>query len=1017
MNYPPKYFNRFNPQKNYKKLLFISGQGLQGAELNEIQDIIINELRNIASYLVRNGTITNGGEINSIEPDSIHILAGTVYADGFTISVGERQVPINGSGIEIIGMAVSEYRISYLEDAEITEPDQDSPNYGSPGSERLATLGMWKKSTEITGDEKFFPILTLTDGVLASTSSQTDNTTKINELISQYDYETNGSYVLSGLVPSYHGIDPDTNEVIMNIASGKARVAGQSINSSYQKKVKLEPINDKRLVQGEPHVFTALGSVTLRYAPVADIIKIQGIKRITKSVTHGSYSGASDLMTNTPVLTYELVKQGATTYVSGVDYIANGDSIDWTPSGAEPSPGSTYNVTYTYVSSFDLPVNAGLTGFIIDAENELVDGTTFFVDSEFYLKRIDRISLSSSGEFVISKGTPGFSSYFPPQKVNNLLSLGKIHLANGEAPVISIDTTYNLTFDQLSTLFGKIANLETNVAHLSLLENARNTDAMISKRNLIVDPLYDDDLRDMGSDNTAIIIDQELLLNSSFSIGGVISADYGLPYTESIIQQQNKITTSRKINPYATSSDPMIAEMSVNPPAIYDYQNYGYFLGWYRGRGSGSYNISSSNSLTYPQNFNVYLSRFNANETVNITFNNTLFQVNTDSQGRATKTLTAPANISSGSYRIDAVGVTSRAVASSTIAISASIRVYYYWYGYDPVAQTFSLNTNTDISSIAVYVTEKPQEDLLVRVCRVKVGIPDTNDTIGYGRLPIENINLGWNTIKLDIPVTTNTDTEYAFIIFTNKIIGSIATAKVGLYDNVNRAWVSTQAANGVFLTSANLSTWSPVQDEDMAYKIYAPNYSPSATYTLLTMTVSGITDWMLDGVDNIPDGASIRYYLEDSLGNTYDIGIGNPIYTATLSGEIKLKAEMSTTNPAKTPLIYRGLTLYIGTTIKPGIYTQNTFQIPDGSITPATIKLIIDVYAPSGASVVPSLLVGANYTQMNYVSATPVGDNWFESTYSLSNIGYNTGKLKIVLDTTSSMARPKIRKIRTLIS
>ena len=101
--YPVGYFDRFDSVKGYKKLLFLSGKGLQAAELNELQDGIFNELKLIASHLIRSGSIISGGEINAITLTTIQIKSGTIYADGFTYEAPTRTVPITGSGLELIG--------------------------------------------------------------------------------------------------------------------------------------------------------------------------------------------------------------------------------------------------------------------------------------------------------------------------------------------------------------------------------------------------------------------------------------------------------------------------------------------------------------------------------------------------------------------------------------------------------------------------------------------------------------------------------------------------------------------------------------------------------------------------------------------------------------------------------------------------------------------------------------------------------------------------------------------------
>ena len=44
------YYNRFDPKKGYKKLLFRAGYGLQSAELNELQATLKSNIKHLTSH-------------------------------------------------------------------------------------------------------------------------------------------------------------------------------------------------------------------------------------------------------------------------------------------------------------------------------------------------------------------------------------------------------------------------------------------------------------------------------------------------------------------------------------------------------------------------------------------------------------------------------------------------------------------------------------------------------------------------------------------------------------------------------------------------------------------------------------------------------------------------------------------------------------------------------------------------------------------------------------------------------
>ena len=57
------YYNRFNTAKNYDRTMFRSGRGLQSAELNEIQENIIQKLKSVGDAIFGDGDVVEGAAI------------------------------------------------------------------------------------------------------------------------------------------------------------------------------------------------------------------------------------------------------------------------------------------------------------------------------------------------------------------------------------------------------------------------------------------------------------------------------------------------------------------------------------------------------------------------------------------------------------------------------------------------------------------------------------------------------------------------------------------------------------------------------------------------------------------------------------------------------------------------------------------------------------------------------------------------------------------------------------------
>ena len=77
------YYNRFKAADNYKRVLFRDGYVLQGAELNEMQDMGVYRLRGIADALFKDGDIVKDAQI-AVDPATgvLKAQAGQVYLDG-----------------------------------------------------------------------------------------------------------------------------------------------------------------------------------------------------------------------------------------------------------------------------------------------------------------------------------------------------------------------------------------------------------------------------------------------------------------------------------------------------------------------------------------------------------------------------------------------------------------------------------------------------------------------------------------------------------------------------------------------------------------------------------------------------------------------------------------------------------------------------------------------------------------------------------------------------------------------
>src|SRR5208283_1939089 len=178
-----------------------------------------------------------------------------------------------------------------------------------------------------------------------------------------------------------------------------------------------------------------------------------------EAITKGSPNGTDNLANNDIIgiaSVNSLANGTGTAYVEGVDFtLVDGQNntnitigkIDWSLAGSEPSPASTYYVTYTYWDhtvegdyicagsyqvtdeSASVEYNAynsiksyngvnlrdaiDFRHFVGATPNVPVSGTYLDIDYDYYIPRKDILVLGTNGFLQIISGTPGITPTLP----------------------------------------------------------------------------------------------------------------------------------------------------------------------------------------------------------------------------------------------------------------------------------------------------------------------------------------------------------------------------------------------------------------------------------------------------------------------------------------------------------------------------------------------------------------------------------------------------------------------------
>jgi len=443
-------------------------------------------------------------------------------------------------------------------------------NYQEPGAGRLQETLAWGWEGAGTSDGQpgdFHAVYALDNGLLEN-RRQPPVLDGVITSLARYDFDANGHYVIDGLGVRFLETDTTSQEHLFSVAEGRANIDGFKVERTQSQRLRLPIDPDLQRVSSEPQVFNNSGDgsmvVTINRPPLAQVLDIKVTQQKTETVAHGAFTGSRDVLTEPTVVAVLTIQQGGTTYAQGTDYKVVGDEIDWSPGGAEPAPGSSYQVTYQYIASLT-PTDLTDTGFKVSG---VVQGSTMYLDYQWKLPRVDVLALTADGQVERIKGISQVRNPVAPSVPASRLALAEIAYdwRSTSTPEVRNIAIRTIKVSELTAMQRQIADLYDLMA-LERLRVDANIREPAAKKGLFVDNFLDDDLRDQGAAQTGAIVAGVLTL--PITAGAQHAKENGnalitLDYTLTPVIEQLARTGSMKINPYQ-AFEPVPARVTLNP--------------------------------------------------------------------------------------------------------------------------------------------------------------------------------------------------------------------------------------------------------------------------------------------------------------------------------------------------------------------------------------------------------------------------------------------------------------------
>lgn len=595
------YYDRFNKDKNYQKVLFNPDKPLQNGELNEVQSIISNRIQNIGDAIFRDGDRQSGAELHYTATKSGDsytykgkVTAGQVYLAGAIRNIDETPFTYTGTGrIHHIGIQLVQTVVSSTEDATLLDPVIGVPSAFSSGADRL------KETVRLTFDSATSAILYTFDGEDLQIKEADNTMSQINKVLAERTYDESGSYKVEGLTvwtepltANVNVLDADGNitrvrkpedSLQLVIDAGKAYIKGYQVYKPTGMRTYMDKVTATRDITNEGTYYSAATGVqALSNGFIKSVNNVTAQVRVTQEVVaRGTTANGADFMKNTNILKIEKVWTASTTYTQGTDYLlTNGQVISWSPSGNEPAVGTSYYVTYIYnktmVNGTDYKVvTSGAdenkkwsVSFSSMTGDKPVDQTIVYVSYTFYLYRQDLITMNPDGTINIKYGQPDtLDNVTPPNHLDPYtLRLATILVYPNSNKTESADVSVvRLSMEDLRKMKTRIDDLEYNQAVNYLDKSAMDNEDPIYLRGVFSDGFISLDKYDSTHPDARIAFsfeDAEITLpydKSEQSSPDILPGDseahvWGrlvtAPFTETKAISQPLATEAMNVNPY-----------------------------------------------------------------------------------------------------------------------------------------------------------------------------------------------------------------------------------------------------------------------------------------------------------------------------------------------------------------------------------------------------------------------------------------------------------------------------------
>ena len=565
------------------------------------------------------------------------------------------------------------------------------------------------------------------------------------------------------------------------------------------------------------------------------------------------------------------------------------------------------------------------------------------------------------------------------------------------------------------------------------------------KKGLFADPMLTNEMRDAGQAQTAMVAAGALRLPITFTvhqIGSDIKTRQSPAFTHRPALSQPARTGSMLVNPYS-AFDPLPRAATLTPAVdrwtdVYDSWGMptNVAINWYastKGLAESKVRTQSTAPLEFLRQIDVRFDlQFGPGEGLqSVTFDGVAVipaplpggALIANGAGLLSGTFNIPANVPAGTKTVDFRGTGGS--SASTLFTGQGERtdremsqiIYYRVAPVDPLAQTFMLDQAIHCTGVDLSFAAKGTTGALVQIREAENGYP-TARVLTEARLTPAVIKTdGTPTRAQWSPVVLQAQREYAVVALSDDDTTALHVAQLGGWDATALRWVTSQPYQvGVMLSSSNASTWTAHQDQDLTFALLAAAYTEAErVIDLGTVNVADATDLCVQAYAHQPSTAAACVFDIEAAGiaHTVQAAPGQVVeLPSRYTGPVNVKARLrGDANFAA--VLEPGMQLVVGSLQNAGNYISP--MLGAGGV--VTVRATVEAYLPAGTSMQIHAMAdapGAVWTEVPYLSSSPMTAGVMELTYELPGFAADRLRLRITMHG-SFNARPWVTNLRAV--